>query len=492
MRSIGFALMLALLAQPSGPAIVQVVQVVKTFPSMNGPNPPDAASTSADLSGGVSPKYLVTFINGGISVLTKADGKEVQPLQTQMQFWTAALGNAGDKVLGKPYDPRISYDPMSTRWFAAANENIRNVELGNGLSHMFLFAVSQDDDPTHPWKAVRYESPVVIDNCKLALDRFGFYSTALGGGATPTDPVHTPVVAIPKADLLWKGEARPSLEHLNLFDVVGVPRMSDRKYNGNEGMVPAYDWDPNKGMTTPMYYVNRLRKDVGGETFLEIRKLTWTSPTKATFSEPVEIGLGEHYSVQPTSLGVQPPLGEGLYAPGIRAGEARIVNAIVRNGRLYTIAAAQVGERTGAFWVEIDLATMKLLQHGKLADPNLDILFPSINVDRNGTIGIGMSATSATVYPSIYVTGRLKSDPPNTLRPLVRVIEGKYAHLRKTTDLKKSGGNESWSDFSTVILDPVDQTTFWTLQESTTNPTIPQEQNGDRFGTHWVAWRVGK
>ncbi len=483
MHRVGLLLVVALLAQAAGSGVVRVTH---TFPSLSGPNPADAGSTSADLSGGVSDRHLVTFINGGFSVLAKADGREVQPHQTQMQFWTAAFENAGDQVMGKPYDPRISYDPMTRRWFAAANENI------NGLSHMILFAVSEDANPTHRWKAVRYEAPVSVDNCKLAIDRFGVYSTALAGSRDPAEIPHVPVIAIPKEDLLWKGDGKPSLEHLNLFEVIGVPRMSDRKYNGTEGMVPAYDWDAHKSRSTPVYYVNRFRKEVDGETFLQIRKLTWISPAKATFSDAAEIGLGEHYSVQPTSLGVQPPLGDNLHSPGIRAGEARIVNAIVRNGRLYTIAAAQMGERTGAFWVEIDLATMKLLQHGTLADPDLDILFPSINVDRNGNIGIGMSATSATVYPSAYVTGRLKSDPPNTLRPLVRAVEGKYVHLRKRTDVTKPDQGESWSDYSMVILDPVDQTTFWTLQEATTNPTMPQEQNADRYGTHWVTWRVGK
>ncbi|MEO6239593.1 MAG: hypothetical protein ABIQ52_21565 [Vicinamibacterales bacterium] len=483
MRLLMMVLGLAVVPQP---VALPVVHVVKTFPSLSGPNSADAGSTSADLSAAVSPKYLVTFINAGMQVKRKTDGGDMQPPRTQMQFWTAALENAGEKVQGKPYDPRISYDPMAARWFAASNENI------NGLSHVLLFAASQDDDPTHPWKAVRYEVPMLIDNCKLALDRYGFYTTSLGATRDPLAEVKTPVIAIPKADLLWTGTAKPSLEHVNLFEVTGVPRMSDRKYNGNEGMVPAYDWDAGKARTAPMYYVNRFRKEVDGETFLQIRTLTWDSPTKATLSGPVEIGLGEHYAVQPTTMAVQPPAGEGLLSPGIRPGEARIVNAVVRNGRLYTIAAAQMGARAGAFWVEIELATMKLLQHGKLADPALDILFPSINVDRNGNIGLAMSATSATVYPSIYVTGRLKGDPPGTLRPLVRAVEGKYVHLRKTTDLQKPEQNESWSDFSTVILDSKDQSTFWTLQEATTNPTLPQEQNADRFGTHWVAWKVGK
>jgi hypothetical protein len=256
-------------------------------------------------------------------------------------------------------------------------------------------------------------------------------------------------------------------------------------------MVPAFDLDPAKKPGAPEVFVNRYRTAVDGETILQVRTLTWTSPLTARLDEPVSIGLGTHYAVQPPTLGVQPPLPGGLLSPGIRAGEARIVNAVVRAGSLWTIAAADVGTRTGAFWVQIDLAGMKLVQHGTLADPDGDILFPSINVDAKGNVGIGMSRTSATEHPSIYVTGRLASDPPNTLRPLVRAVQGHYVHLRKDTDLEKPNQAVSWSDYSTVVVDPADPTLFWTYQEAATNETMPSETNGDRFGTHWVAWRVG-
>jgi hypothetical protein len=316
------------------------------------------------------------------------------------------------------------------------------------------------------------------------------YSTAITGGGGDTHAI-VPIVAIPKADLLWKGSAAPSLEHVNQFTVEGGTRMSDRKYAGVEGMVPAFDLDPGKKPGDPEIYVNRVRKEVDGETILQIRRVTWTSPTKATLSEPVEVGLTTHYSVQPTSLGVQPPLPDpGLFSPGVRAGEARIVNAVVKNGSLWTIAAAQMGARTGAFWVQIDLATNRLVQHGTLSDPEGDILFPSLNVDGKGNVGIAMSRTSATEPLSIYVTGRAPGDPPNTLRPLVRAVQGRAVHYRKDTDLKKPGQSVSWSDYSTVVVDPADPTLFWTYQEATTNETWPLE-NADRFGTHWVAWRVG-
>ena len=482
-----FLPMLAVVLTIPAPLAAQTtpITVVHAFPGMNGPNPADAGSASADMMGGVSRDFLVGFINGGLSVRSKQDGHEVQPPQTQMQFWSAAFRNAGGEVAGKPYDPRIAFDPMTSRWFAVADTNI------NGITNRVLIAVSQDADPTHTWKAVEYRMPTPIDNVKLGIDRFGLYTVGATGSPGP-EAVPVTIAAIPKEDLLWKSSGIPSLARLNLLRVEGaVPRMSDRKYNGTEGMLPAYDLNPKKKLGDPVYFVNRFRTEVDGETIIQLRRLTWTAPGKATLSEPTNFGLGVHYTVQPTTLGIQPPLPAGLLSPGIRAGEARIVNAVVHSGSLWTIAGAEVNNRTGAFWVQIDLRSMKLVQHGTLADPNGDILFPSLNVDANGNLGIGMSRTSIEEHPSIYVTGRLASDPPNTLRPLVRAVQGHYVHLRKESDLTKPGQNLAWSDYSTVVMDPSDPTLFWTYQEATTNETMPKEENGDKFGTHWVAWRVG-
>lgn len=75
-----------------------------------------------------------------------------------------------------------------------------------------------------------------------------------------------PVIAVPKADLLWKGDAIPSLAHFTAFEVPGGERMSDRKYNGTEGMVPAFDLDPKKKPGEPEIYVNRFRAGVDGAT----------------------------------------------------------------------------------------------------------------------------------------------------------------------------------------------------------------------------------
>jgi len=349
-------------------------------------------------------------------------------------------------------------------------------------AHM-LIGVSSDDDPRHPWKAVEFDAKVSVDNMKLGLDRNGFYATAL---ASPK----VPVIAIPKTDLLWKGRAVPSLAHLNYMDV-DVIRLDDKKGSGQEGMVPAFDLNPNKTRGDAMVFVNRYRTEVGGETFIQIRKLTWTSATTATLSEAVNVGLGTHHPVQPTTRAVQPPLPGGLYSPAIGPGEGRVVNAVARHGSVWTIAATEVGDRVGAFWVEIDLATMKTAQHGTLRLPDADILFPSLNVDARGNLGIAFTRTSATEGPSTYVTGRLKADPPNTIRPAVRASEGRFVYLRPETDLTKPDQGTSYSDYSTTVMDPSDPMLFWSYQQVASHDCLPKEANGGRFGTNWVAFRVG-
>jgi hypothetical protein len=474
---------LALFAAACSTAAAQVT-VVRTIPGMNGPNPPENVALSADMMGGVSPTHLVGFINAGFSVRLKADGREVQPTQTLREFWTAAFKNAGTEMPGNPYDPRIFFDPMTKRWFATCNSNM------GGMTRYMFIAVSADADPAHPWKAVDYEARVLVDNMKLGLDKNGFYTTALSGGRE--ENANVPVIAIPKADLLWKGTAAPSLAHLNYMEVALEPRMGDKKYPGQEGMVPAFDLNPAKKPGDPAVFINRYRREVGGETIIQIRTVTWTSPTSATLSDPTNIGLGVHYTVQPTKMAEQPSLPGGLLSPPIRPGEARIVNAVVSGGSVWAIAGADVNDRAAAFWVEIDLKTMKLVQHGTLADPAAHIVFPSLNVDGEGNLGIAMTRVSATEAASTCVTGRLRGDPPNTLRPLVRAVEGKFVYFKSETDLSKPGQTVQWSDYSTVVMDPSDPMLFWSYQMAATNDCLPKETNGGRFGTTWVGFTVGR
>ena len=486
MRAAGL-LAAGLLALGAAPAPVSVVHV---FRGQDGPNPPDAPVASADMMGGVSDRYLVGLINGGFTVRSKRDGKELQPYRTLRQFWEAAYGNSRGVLPGNPYDPRILFDPASSRWFALCDAwgDPPDSQFPDrpGPTQYMLIAVSSDDDPRHPWKAVHLEAPGPVDNIKLGVDARGVYSSA--GYSRPE--LAALVVAVPKADLLWRGETRPSVAHVNWAKAATVRRLEDHKLDGAEGLFPALDLKGGRSAERPVIFINRYRSEVGGETIMQVRKLTWTLPHTAVLSEPVNVGLGVRHAVQPTMRGVQPPLPSGLFSPGLNAGEGRVVNAVVRHGSVWAIAATQVGERVGAFWVEIDLASMKLRQHGTLGDTGADLLFPSLSVDAEGNLGIAMTRTSVTEPASTYVTGRRRTDPPNTLRPLTRAVAGRYVFFQKKTDLTKPGQPGGTSDYSTTVVDPSDRTLFWSYQLAATNDGMPPETNAGKYGTNWVAFRV--
>jgi hypothetical protein len=82
---------------------------------------------------------------------------------------------------------------------------------------------------------------------------------------------------------------------------------------------------------------------------------------------------------------------------------------------------------------------------------------PSINVDWQGNMSIGYSASSTTVDPGIRYAGRLASDPPNTLSQGEAIMTPGTGHQTSTQG--------RWGDYSTVFVDPADGCTFYHTNE---------------------------
>ena len=80
----------------------------------------------------------------------------------------------------------------------------------------------------------------------------------------------------------------------------------------------------------------------------------------------------------------------------------------------------------------------------------------SIAHDKHGNIAVGYSASSSSVYPSIRYTGRLFTDPLNTLQTETVLKAGGGSQLR---------GLNRWGDYSAMDVDPVDGCTFWYTTE---------------------------
>jgi hypothetical protein len=77
----------------------------------------------------------------------------------------------------------------------------------------------------------------------------------------------------------------------------------------------------------------------------------------------------------------------------------------------------------------------------------------SIARDKAFDLLLGYSESSASMYPSIAVTGRVLTDPLGTMEPEVMLLSGSGSQL-----------GTSWGNFSSMRLDP-DGCTFWYTNE---------------------------
>jgi hypothetical protein len=452
-------LLCAAVLDPVGTArAATAVTVVRTVPGHDGPNLFRPAA-GADTNGAVGPRHVVDLTNRSFIVHDKATGAALPDVNaaggshTDLNaFWLLEVGITTNIA----YDSRLVYDPVSARWFMSSGELDSTGRL--------LIAISADSDPTHGWKGFALASIGALrDNPKLVTDRNGLY-------VCDTRQLNTnDCYVFPMADVLWTGTGAPSTAHMRRFASLAYP------------LFPTYDTNPDKRPTDPEYLVARIPRGSTGDTTLQLRAVTWNGLVPSLSAGTV-VDLGAPYPNNPTTFGIQPPLPNGSASPQLRPGEGRIVDAVFAAGSIWAIAATEIGGRVGAFWTAIDPATSTVRQRGDLGDQSADLLYPSLNVDPAGDVGIGMTRTSATQFPSAYVTGRAASDPPGTLRPLTAGILGTAVY----TNTPVSGTNSvSWGDYSITWVDPTDPTLFWSVQEYA---------RSTKFGVWsvgWTAFRVG-
>jgi len=92
---------------------------------------------------------------------------------------------------------------------------------------------------------------------------------------------------------------------------------------------------------------------------------------------------------------------------------------------------------------------------------------------------IGYSRFTRSGYPDAGFALRSASDPPNTMAMQTVYKRGEAPYIAIGYD----EGSNRWGDFSAAMVDPVDDLTFWTIQEYAAAPT--QGYLG-RWGTWWA------
>lgn len=92
-------------------------------------------------------------------------------------------------------------------------------------------------------------------------------------------------------------------------------------------------------------------------------------------------------------------------------------------------------------------------QQGTFAPDAAHRWMGSANVDKDGNLAVGYTASSSTTFPSIRYAGRLSTDPLGTLG------QGETVMFAGTGS--QIGSSNRWGDYSSLSIDPTDDCTFW-------------------------------
>lgn len=409
---------------PSAPAPLAVPPAITA--SFAGPAQGDPASlySPPDTCGAVGLEHFVVAINNSVSVFSKQSGQRLFTSSLNAFFGTSNLA-----------DPRVVFDPHSQRFFVIATDFGTTVHLAMSLSADPLGAwfkaalvVSQGSDaPRHP------------DYPTLGVDAHGVYVAA---AMFANAPAKMSIFAIDKAPLL---ASTPSVGTVTAWR--GLPY--------EHAIQPCVTY----GLPGAQHFVSRR-----SSTQLRLRALV--PPLDA----PALVELGFVNVPSHASPPDAPALGS---AARIETMDVRPMNAVFRNGSVWTAHNIGLGGRAAVRWYELDPSALAAVQVGTVADAARGYYFGTLAVNANSDVVLGCSGSSPTEYISAFVAGRRANDPPGSTSLPIRLMAGEGPYMQ----LDYAGRNR-WGDYSLTSVDPVDDQTIWSIQQ--------YARTSNRWGT-WIA-----
>ncbi len=432
-------------------------------------NPPPSASFQAlpddgrtlypDTQGAVGPNHLMVTLNSQVRIQDRSGG--TISTVTLNGFWSS-LGNPSC------FDPRVLYEPYNNRWIfvCAANAGTTNAAL--------LVGVTRTSDPTGDWNLYSVDvdtaRPIYAVSPNLGFNKDWIVVQADMYYRSNDSFYGSDIYVFNKTNLYANGSGLRTK-----FSREDTP---ESDIFGGEYPVATYDNTLGTNYLVQQRYGNQ--SSVGSLGIYGI-----TGPVNSpTFELIVKFYTDDHPDGKPWEShsvnydDILPQLGA---TNKIYGGDARILNAVYRNGELWaahtvylpifapTYAVAQ--------WWNLSPGGF-LAQQGRVEDPSgtIHYAFPSIAVSRNNDVVVGYSRFSASQYPSANYGFRLDADLFSTLRQDT-VLKAGEAPFR----VQSSSGTVYWGLYSGAVVDPLDDTDLWTVQQYAASPVT----NSDRWGTWW-------
>ncbi len=386
-------------------------------------------------------------LNSQVEIQTRAG--TLISLVSLLNFWSSLS-------VSSVTDPRVIYDPYGQRWV------IVSVSDPETSASAVLVGVSQNSDPTAGWDLYK----IAVDSSGRFWADFptlGFNKNWIVVGTNiftiqGTFYEYANLYVLDKADLYAGGQG--------LFTLL-------QDDTGGFSMNPALTYDPN---LATLYLLESWSSANG-----LLRMSTITGPVG---SEVLTVGIAvpaapQSWQAVEPALNFAPQLGSTM---DIDTDDDRLDWTVYRNGSLWTaqtvfLPATGTPNRCAVQWWQIDTASADLggiQQFGRIDDPSATLFFayPSIGVNKENDMMVGYSRFSAAQYAGADLSWRMSGDPLGTLRGDTVLKAGEAAYFKDF-----GTGDNRWGDFSSTVVDPIDDLSLWTLQE--------YAASNNNWGTWW-------
>ena len=417
------------------------------FPGYSVPDaPPDTNMAVGDTQ-------VVEWVNVSYAVFDKTTGAII-PVAGQDSTPGNALwkGFGGLCEANNDGDIIAQWDKIAHRWVMTQNVFVS--------PYATCIAVSTTNDATGSYYRFAYpQSQGFPDYPKWGLMPDAYYQANNAFGS----PFGVNACAYERAKLLV---GNSSAEQICIFD-------SSNGTGFDDSMLPADLDSPNtlppEGQ--PEVYVGSIDNGVSSQcpsgscVFEYLFHVDFAVPSNSTFTGtnggmPIP-GVASFSLLCPSSPCVKEPGGNAVDSLGDRLMYRLAYRNFAGDHQTWLVnhavtAGSSGGERWYEFHAPESSTSLSVFQQGTFAPDSSYRWMGSIAMDQNQDIALGYSVSSSSVYPSIYYTGRVPSDPAGTMESEALIVAGTGSQ----TDT-----SNRWGDYSSMSIDQADDCTFWYTQE---------------------------
>jgi uncharacterized repeat protein (TIGR01451 family) len=445
------------LGETSTRSLGQLGEVLDQWNGMSG-------ATPNDTTGDVGPNHFVQAINSSFQVFDKT-GTSLEGPTGLGQLWNNGDANV-DACEQNAGDPIVLYDNLADRWM------ISQFSRFAPFRNVMCLAVSQTADPrlSQGYYSYSFDMGEFPDYLKLGAWTDGYYFSANG------DP--GAMVAVYDRSNMLNGNPAGFVQFTDVADLAN---------NSFNVLMPSdVDGSTPPPAGSPGYFYRPVDGDNmgGGADRVELftADVDWANPGASTLTGPANIALVAFDLTvcgflsfgcipQPGNSGLLDPVNEtGMFRfPYRNYGDREVLagNFTVDTNAGGTADRAGIRwfvlERSGGgAWAVADQGTYAPQPVGATAFVHR--FMGSLAMDRYGNLALGHTRSSSanptspggyTGFASAVYTGRQADDPAGLLpQPETLIQPG-------TGALGAGGADTRWGDYYTMVVDPVDDCTFW-------------------------------